>query len=155
IPAQFRPRLMNSTALARDNTPPPTALIGYVSNKAVSQLFGRADSLKAGTAGKAITGTVVTHRAQAPGRNVVAILPGSDPVLKNQYVAIGAHNDHIGFNNRPVDHNSIRAFNMVARPQGADSPPVQKPSDEQVARIRAITDSLHALHGVRKDSIFN
>lgn len=31
-------------------------------------------------------------------RNVVAILEGSDPVLKNEYVAIGAHYDHVGMN---------------------------------------------------------
>lgn len=28
--------------------------------------------------------------------NVVGILPGSDPVLKNEYVGIGAHLDHLG-----------------------------------------------------------
>ncbi len=31
-------------------------------------------------------------------QNVVGILEGSDPVLKNQYVAIGAHYDHVGMN---------------------------------------------------------
>ena len=36
----------------------------------------------------------------SPARNVVAILPGSDPKLKGEYVALGAHNDHIGFNDR-------------------------------------------------------
>ncbi len=29
-------------------------------------------------------------------QNVVAVLPGSDPVLKNEYVAVGAHYDHVG-----------------------------------------------------------
>ena len=29
-------------------------------------------------------------------QNVVAIIEGSDPVLKNEYVAIGAHIDHVG-----------------------------------------------------------
>jgi Zn-dependent M28 family amino/carboxypeptidase len=76
-------------------------------------------------------------------------------VLKNEYVAIGAHNDHIGFNHSPVDHDSIRAFNMIARVQGADSPRPTSVTSEQSARIRAITDSLHALHGVRRDSINN
>ena len=33
---------------------------------------------------------------EAAARNVVAILPGSDPALRGQYVAIGAHNDHVG-----------------------------------------------------------
>ncbi|MGB7209723.1 MAG: M28 family peptidase [Pyrinomonadaceae bacterium] len=31
-------------------------------------------------------------------QNVVGILEGSDPVLKNEYVAIGAHYDHVGVN---------------------------------------------------------
>lgn len=31
-------------------------------------------------------------------QNVVAVLEGSDPVLKNEYVAIGAHYDHDGMN---------------------------------------------------------
>ena len=29
-------------------------------------------------------------------QNVVAVLEGSDPVLKNEYVALGAHYDHVG-----------------------------------------------------------
>jgi hypothetical protein len=31
-------------------------------------------------------------------QNVIGILEGSDPVLKNEYVAIGAHYDHVGMN---------------------------------------------------------
>jgi Zn-dependent M28 family amino/carboxypeptidase len=31
-----------------------------------------------------------------PTQNVVAIWEGSDPVLKNEYVAVGAHYDHVG-----------------------------------------------------------
>jgi aminopeptidase YwaD len=31
-----------------------------------------------------------------PTRNVVMVLPGSDPILKNEYVIIGAHFDHLG-----------------------------------------------------------
>ena len=30
------------------------------------------------------------------GRNVVAILPGRDPALRDQYVVVGAHYDHLG-----------------------------------------------------------
>src|SRR5215470_4552907 len=41
-----------------------------------------------------------THRA--PARNVVGIFPGSDPVLRNEYVAITAHNDHIGYARSPI-----------------------------------------------------
>jgi Zn-dependent M28 family amino/carboxypeptidase len=31
-------------------------------------------------------------------QNVVGVLEGSDPVLKNEYVAVGAHYDHVGMN---------------------------------------------------------
>ena len=31
-------------------------------------------------------------------QNVIGILEGSDPVLKNEYVAVGAHYDHVGMN---------------------------------------------------------
>jgi Zn-dependent M28 family amino/carboxypeptidase len=93
--------------------------------------------------------------AKRPGRNVVAILPGGDPKLKGQYVAIGAHSDHVGVRgNGAVDHDSMRVFNTVVRPQGADSPNRPATPDE-IARIKAMTDSLHALHPARPDSINN
>ena len=34
-------------------------------------------------------------------QNVIGIVEGSDPVLKNEFVAVSAHYDHIGMNNRP------------------------------------------------------
>jgi len=34
--------------------------------------------------------------SEAESQNVVGLLPGSDPVLKNEYVAFGAHLDHLG-----------------------------------------------------------
>ena len=37
-----------------------------------------------------------TNEVQAPAHNVVAVLEGSDPQLKNEYVVIGAHLDHLG-----------------------------------------------------------
>ena len=156
FPAQVLPQIGRGTALRADmaSDAAPTSLL--VTPRVVSMLFGSLDSLKAGAAGKPIAGTAVLHEERAPGRNVVAILPGSDPALKGQYVAIGAHNDHVGFNTEPVDHDSLKAFMMVARPQGADSPMGVKPTDEQVARIRALTDSLRQAHGgARPDSIFN
>jgi hypothetical protein len=142
------------TALTPADAPaagPPTI---FVTPRVGGLLFSSLDPAP-GTAGRSVEGTLVLRQAQAPGRNVVAILPGSDPVLKNEYVAIGAHNDHIGFTHNPVDHDSIRAFNMVARVQGADSPRPANLTAEQQSRIRAITDSLHARHGVRRDSINN
>jgi len=42
-------------------------------------------------------------------QNVVGILEGSDPVLKNEYVAIGAHYDHVGMN--PFAPGADKIFN--------------------------------------------
>jgi hypothetical protein len=40
------------------------------------------------------------------GWEVVAILPGRDPALRGEYVALGAHYDHLGVG-KPVDGDSI------------------------------------------------
>ncbi|HEX6367925.1 MAG TPA: M20/M25/M40 family metallo-hydrolase [Longimicrobium sp.] len=89
----------------------------------------------------------------APARNVVAILRGSDPAVNRQYVGISAHNDHEGFADRAVDHDSTVAYNTVMRPQGANDP-VGTPTEAQSARIRALRDSLSA-DGTRMDSVYN
>lgn len=43
---------------------------------------------------------------QARAPNVVAIIPGSDPVLRNEYVVLSAHMDHVGVGT-PVNGDSI------------------------------------------------
>jgi hypothetical protein len=91
----------------------------------------------------------------APARNVIGMLRGSDPSLRNQFVIISAHNDHEGVLDVAVDHDSVRAYNRVMRPQGANDPP-GRPTPEQWQRINAIRDSLRRVHGgVRMDSIMN
>jgi len=79
---------------------------------------------------------------------------GRDPKLRNTYVAVGAHHDHIGFS-KPVDHDSIRTFNTVVRQRGADDRQPTNVSDADWTKIHAILDSLHRVHGVRLDSINN
>ena len=113
-------------------------------------------SLSRGALGPALSGSVVVRAdpLPAPARNVVAILPGSDPRLKGEYVALGAHNDHLGLAPHPVDHDSLRAFNRVIRPRGADSPGRRATAAEQ-ATIRAGLDSLRQLHPPRPDSVYN
>lgn len=41
-----------------------------------------------------------------PARNVLGIIRGSDPQLRAEYVAVGAHNDHLGFSHAP-DRKSV------------------------------------------------
>ena len=35
-------------------------------------------------------------------KNIVGVIPGSDPVLKNEYIVIGAHYDHLGVKNGKI-----------------------------------------------------
>jgi len=46
--------------------------------------------------GVTVSGQSDVLETTIPTRNVVMILPGSDKVLKNEYVVIGAHYDHLG-----------------------------------------------------------
>jgi hypothetical protein len=155
IPAEVYEQIGRSTALRADTLPNMAPSSILVTPRVLSLLFGPADALKPGAMGKPMAGRVTLHEERAPGRNVIAILPGSDPALKGQYVAIGAHNDHVGFNHEPADHDSVKAFMMVARPQGADSPTGVPVSADQASRIRTVLDSLRRLHPARLDSIYN
>ncbi|HTE44366.1 MAG TPA: M28 family peptidase [Gemmatimonadaceae bacterium] len=127
-----------------------------MTNAAAEHFFARPlASLAVGTIGVTMSGrvTFIDTPTEAPAYNVVGILRGTDARLRNSYVAVGAHHDHVGFS-RPVDHDSIRAFNSVARQRGADDRPRQA-TTEETARIKAILDSLHAAHPARLDSINN
>jgi len=114
-------------------------------------------SLTAGTAGRPVSAniTMLSTEVSTPARNVVALLPGSDPRLKGEYVAIGAHNDHVGLSDGPpVDHDSIWAYNHVVRPAGAESGN-PKPTPEQLAQVQSTLDSLRKVNKPRLDSINN
>jgi len=127
----------------------------YITRAVAQAMLGLdADSARTGQVGSAVNGEVRISENIAPGRNVIAILRGSDPTLRGQYVAIGAHNDHIGFSGRPADHDSVKAFMRIAAPQGADNDE-PKPTPADWVRINALKDSLHAGHGARPDSIYN
>jgi hypothetical protein len=47
-------------------------------------------------AGKNVSFTIAAKSERPITQNVVAVWEGGDPVLKNEYVALGAHYDHIG-----------------------------------------------------------
>jgi hypothetical protein len=129
-----------------------------VSAAAAERMLGAAPAgLRPGAAGRTVSGAFAfgEQPAAAPARNVIAVLRGSDPALRGQYVVISAHNDHVGTTGTALDHDSVRAFNRVMRPQGANDRPGQ-PTAEQAARIRALADSMRRAHGgARLDSIFN
>lgn len=87
-------------------------------------------------------------------RNVIGIIPGSDPKLRSQYVAVGAHNDHVGFAT-PVDKDSLKAFND-ARNRLLLANDMKPLGPEQIATIRVNMDSIRRAHPApRLDSINN
>ena len=81
----------------------------YVSPRAAAALFAgeSANPLSGGAkpfalgSGKTFSMSVATKTEHATTQNVVALWEGSDPVLKNEMVAIGAHYDHIGISTDP------------------------------------------------------
>ena len=134
----------------------PLTIISVTRAAAAAMFTAPFDQLTVGAAGLPLSGSAgfIDGPTEAPAYNVVGIVRGSDPKLRNTYVAIGSHHDHVGMG-PPVDHDSIRAFNQVVRVRGADDPPPRQVTDEQWTKIHAVLDSLHRVHGVRLDSIFN
>ncbi len=100
---------------AAANAPPPTF---FLARTAALRLFSAAGldggALLASGAGRAVPLPGVTLTLSAPVRrldraeapNVVALLPGSDPALRDTYVLVTAHMDHLGVGS-PVAGDSI------------------------------------------------
>jgi Peptidase family M28 len=132
----------------------PSTLV--LSSAAITALFGaEIGTLTVGQTGKALTTNLAFEESPAPAYNVVAMLPGSDAALKGQFVAIGAHNDHVGFNHSPVDHDSLRVFQRQAWTMAgayAGLPPLNA---QQRASIKVNVDSLRQKQPARADSINN
>jgi hypothetical protein len=141
-----------------DTTRNPRAIpVLWISRSAATTLLGTdLATLTPGAAGSTLRGRFDIARTPVrfPARNVIGILRGSDPTLRGQYVALTAHNDHVGFDHSPVDHDSLRSFNRVIRPMGADSP-TREPTASEWGLIRAILANLRRVNPVRLDSIRN
>jgi hypothetical protein len=137
----------------------PTNIALRLSTEGASALFGGRDlkTLPVGTMGSNIDAQL-NYRFDYRGdyaRNVVGIIRGSDPKLRGQYVAIGAHNDHIGYGQK-VDHDSAFAMRHAVMKQtirGLDT--IRPLSPEERAAIHINVDSLHKIRPARLDSIAN
>jgi Zn-dependent M28 family amino/carboxypeptidase len=127
-----------------------------VSPATASAILGKPiENAGLGDKGGSATIDVKVEFTPEPTRNVVAILDGTDPKLKKEYIVIGAHSDHIGISNTVAEHDSVKAYNMVAKVEGADSRSPTPPTPEQWVRINAIKDSLRRVYPARLDSISN
>jgi hypothetical protein len=162
--AQTRRFGMNPATLMR--TEGDTATAAYtivVPNSASAKFLGvPLENARPGTVGRTLRGEIRYQIVDAPSRNVVAILPGSDPKLRNQYVAIGAHNDHLGLRRGgPVDTDSVRAYNemakrlYVARTNELPDFPGSGLTAEERSKVKVNLDSLHAIRPARLDSVYN
>jgi hypothetical protein len=129
----------------------------YVTARAAAQLLGRPIAgATPWTTGATITASTLAQvELPTPARNVVAVLPGSDPALRGQYVALGAHNDHIGVARAAVDHDSLRAWNQAKWALEGRYGGGPDLTAEQLAAIRVNLDSLRRLRPARRDSINN
>jgi Zn-dependent M28 family amino/carboxypeptidase len=97
---------------------------------------------------------VIEAQPSAPARNVIAVLPGSDPALRGEYVALGAHSDHLGVASHGVDADSLRAWN-TARWKMMDLGLGPAPTPEELSTIHVNVDSLHKIRPAHRDSTFN
>jgi len=146
--------------LLKDEEDPVVPAFLYINKRVASALLNaNIDSAKVGALGATVTSTPKfgEFTPEYPARNVVAVIQGSDPTLRGEYVAIGAHNDHIGWSSRPVAHDSIYIVNHLFRTGGADDRPPQLDAAEQ-ARVNAlIADIRKRTNGAsaRPDSIYN
>ena len=64
-----------------------------------------------------VTGYSDVMQTSIPTRNVVMVLPGEDKVLKNEYVVMGAHFDHLGMGGQG---SSSRMQDTIGVHHGAD-----------------------------------
>ena len=158
--SDWRP-LLDIAQLLDDPSAEPVGLVApfgfmYVTKAMADAMMGAPiDGMKPGTLGRAVNGALAFDSVRAvPGRNVIGIIEGSDPKLRGEYVALGAHNDHIGFQQIAVDHDSVKAFNAVALSEGADSVP-REMTTERILAFREALQKLRAANPPRKDSIYN
>lgn len=136
-------------------TPAPAALI--VSTAAAERLLGAPlASLAVGARGGRATAAFSFYQRPVPhaARNVLAVVPGSDPALRDEYVVLSAHNDHVGYASEALDHDSLLVFNRVFRPEGADQEP-DAPTPETRARFQAELAAYRAARPARLDSVYN
>jgi aminopeptidase YwaD len=81
---------------------------------------------------------------QVKARNVIGILEGSDPVLKNQYLVLGAHYDHLGMGG---PGSGSRFLDSLAIHNGADD------NASGTAGIMELAEKLASARGTLKRSL--
>jgi hypothetical protein len=165
---------------ASDSATAPT--ITMTRHAAEQLLGGSLDGMQKGQAGKTLQPSIKFIDSDAPARNVIATYDGSDPKLKGEWVAVGAHNDHVGIRAQgPVDHDSLHLYAQAAYPireriaiynlenhicGGRQQTACNPATTEQQAHLDQLNGQIAAIHinldsvrkvngGIRADSINN
>ncbi|HEV8600257.1 MAG TPA: M28 family peptidase [Gemmatimonadales bacterium] len=129
-----------------------------ITAEAAALIFGApVQELKAGTVGGKLTARLELQETPVPqyARNVIGIIRGSDVTVSGQYVALGAHNDHVGFTGLPLDHDSLKLFNNARTALAIQGNQLRPLTQQQLAAIRLDLDSVRRLRPRRLDSIMN
>jgi len=124
------------TRAAGANAPPAGSTALNITTHAAEVLLGTSlANAQKGVAGKTIKSSLTYVEQPTLGGNVVGIIEGSDPVLKNEHVLIDAHYDHLGiglpaagstdsiFNGADDDASGTTAVIEIARVIKAGAPP--------------------------------
>ena len=160
MPPQMIQIFQQPQQLVKGEAEPELPSFLYVSKRVADALLN-ADigTVAVGTLGATVSSTpkFVESPTEFPARNVVAVIRGSDPKLRDEYVAIGAHNDHIGWSTGPVAHDSIYIVNHLFRTGGADDQPPHLDAAQQAQVNTLIADIRRRTNGAsaRPDSIYN
>ena len=158
------PRTMRPYAVTMSTDTTPARVNLTVSPAVAARLIGGDPAaVRTGTPGRWLRfSSLAFTRSPAPARNVIGIIPGTDPALRGEYVAIGAHSDHLGFRFAgPLDHDSLRAYNIMAnriveaRTHATPGTPGGGLTPAERASIHVNVDSLHRIRPARRDSIYN
>ena len=86
---------------------------------------------------------IVPHKVVS--HNIIGILPGNDPVLKNEFVVIGGHYDHLGYGG---PGSGSRAADTVAIHYGADD------NASGVATVMHLADRFSKERNNRRSLVF-
>lgn len=92
-----------------------------------------------------ITANVNVLLKETETQNVVAMLPGTDPNLKNEYVVVGAHFDHLGMGGQG---SGSRTIDTIAVHNGADD------NASGVAAVIELAEKLASEEKNRRSIIF-
>jgi len=115
VVAKFQPQTASTTVPSIVISPETANLLFTGERQTASGIFN-ASYNSTGTAlpasflisdQKKITMSVANNTEIVPTQNVVAVWEGSDPVLKAEYVALGAHYDHVGSGCPPAGTDTI------------------------------------------------